>query len=104
MARSSPFRRYDSVYPIRLRLLMPENGLGDRTTIFREWFNGNVLPGGWREGASTVSPIGPVFVLYFRRIDDARAFLTAFPNETLADAVDHLGLDFTLGPSAWHKA
>lgn len=83
--RSSPQSRYDeAAYPIQVRTLVPETGYGTRIDDLFAWLPTNLDPDGYAGFPATrfhrhATGWG------FRTIEDARAFLGAFPDLVLAD-------------------
>ncbi len=93
MARhTSPNRkRIDDAYPVRLKIAIPSNGLGNQLSDIHAWLFLNL-----GEGQSALLPARGLYyeamAIYFRSLTDAQAFLTAFPSLELADGVEHAGL------------
>lgn len=85
--RSAPQAKTDdAAFPVRVRFVVPANGLGRVDGKLRDWLDGTLGRGefAWHGGGgNTVWPNS--FALYFRTPADAEACLTAFPELELAD-------------------
>jgi hypothetical protein len=82
--RSTPSaKRDDDAFPIRIKLKVPQDGLGKRLDEMMAWLRDN-LP---REAFAVHSARmigGDAVAIYFLAIDDATGFLGAFSDMTLA--------------------
>ncbi len=80
----------DGTFPVRIRIVVPDTGFGTRIDAMLEWLHR--LPDrtyAWHGGATGGSAwsVRHATNLYFRAIDDAQGFLTAFPDVELCDDV-----------------
>jgi hypothetical protein len=81
--RSTPRAKVDDwAFPIRLRVVVPELGFGQRIDVYHAWLRalGADQYAWWGNGT-----------LYFRALETAERFLAAFPELELADMVDRRG-------------
>ncbi|KAA9010165.1 hypothetical protein [Histidinibacterium aquaticum] len=77
-------QRDDLSFPIRVKVLVPPTGLGNRLGDAIRWCRENVGVGNFAEG--TAKSFGcDAMAFHFRRIEDGAAFLRAFPDFVLAD-------------------
>ncbi len=84
-------KRVDDAFPVRLKIKIPPNGLGNLSSTIQVWINENL----GTERCSVQSTRGiycQATAYYFRSLLDAQAFLSAFPNLELADGVETSGL------------
>lgn len=83
------FKRDDDAFPIRIKVAVPDQGLGQLANRYQQWLRDNLDPGyyAWQSSRS-IGMFATAF--YFTRIEDAVAFLAAFPETQLADATDKL--------------
>lgn len=80
-------RRVDDAFPIRVKIKIPPGGLGNVVSDIHRWINEHLGP----ERCQTYSTRGvycQATAFYFRSMEDAGAFLAAFPLLELADGVD----------------
>jgi len=80
---TSSAKRDDDAFPIRIKLAVPPNGLGKRLDEMQAWLKSK-LP---REAYAVHSARmvgGSAMAVHFLGIDDATAFLAAFPDVPLA--------------------
>ena len=89
---TSPLKkRVDDAYPVRVKIKIPPNGLGNVLSDIHVWLRDNLGPG----RAVNQSARGlycDATAYYFRDLQDAQAFLNAFPMLVLADGVEQAGL------------
>ena len=85
--RSPPQDKIDDrAFPIRVKFVVPPDGLwriGDR---LREWLARELASGDYAWHGGGRSACGDAAALYFRSIADAHRFVNAFPEFELADA------------------
>lgn len=82
-------RRIDDAYPIRVKVRVPPNGLGNLLGDIHVWIRDNMAPDRCKN--LPVRAIHQQATAYhFRTLEDAETFLEAFPMLDLADAVDFL--------------
>jgi hypothetical protein len=81
--RSTPRSKVDDwAFPIRLRVVVPELGFGQRIDVYLAWLRAlGADQYAWWAGGT----------LYFRSLQTAERFLKAFPELVLADMVDRRG-------------
>ena len=79
-------KRDDLAFPVRVKVRVPSNGLGSILDDMHGWLNENV---GATEHACHNQPgvACSTAAFYFRTIEDALAFVRAFPVAELADGV-----------------
>lgn len=80
-------QRVDAAYPIRVKVVVPPNGLGNLLSEIHAWIRDNMVPDRC-ENTSVTAIHYQATAYYFRTLDDAQAFLRAFPMLELADGVD----------------
>lgn len=82
--RSTPAaKRDDDAFPIRIKLAVPSEGLGKRLDEIYAWLRDNLPRDAYAvHSARTIG--GDAVAIYFLAIDDAAAFLCAFPSLSLA--------------------
>jgi hypothetical protein len=80
-------RRLDDAYPIRVKIRVPPNGLGNLLSDIHIWMQDQMAPD--RCQNLPVRAIHQQATAYhFRNLDDAQAFLAAFPMLQLADGLE----------------
>ena len=106
--RADPwYKEADRAYPIRVKFVVPDGGtsaLGMGTPL-QDWLQANLGPKMWNWGPAHSSACRQATAYYFRRIDDAQAFIAAFPQLQLADGVA-APIDTTPAerkPVQWHS-
>lgn len=82
--RSTPSaQRDDDAFPIRVKLAVPDDGLGKRLDEMYAWLRANLPPDFWAvHSARTIG--GSAMAVYFVGIEEAARFLDAFPDSPLA--------------------
>jgi hypothetical protein len=74
----------DTAFPVRLKLRVPELGFGNVLIEMLRWLREELGESNFaRHDTSTFDH--ETLAFYFRRLDDAAAFLSAFPKLELAD-------------------
>lgn len=93
----------EGAFPIRLRVAIGAQGLGSTSIEAHAWLDRSVGPSNyaWHGGGSVAGV--DCAALYFRTLDDAEAFMAAFPGLQLADGTAAPGynspaLPFGRGP------
>ena len=82
----SQFKIDDRAYPIRVKFVVPAGGMSALSIDTHGWLRDNLSSLDWAWG--TGQGIGyQVTVYYFRKLEDARRFVDAFPQLELADGV-----------------
>jgi hypothetical protein len=80
-------RRVDDAYPIRVKVRVTPNGLGNMIGEIQGWIRDHMAP----ERCKNL-PVRAIHqqatAYHFRNLQDAQAFLDAFPSLDLADGVD----------------
>lgn len=96
--RTAPQRDTDDLaFPIRVKVMVPPTGLGTELNRALVWLKENLPPGDYAQhGAGTLG--GDTVGFHFRRIEDAAAFLAAFPRLELADTTTSRGYRSPLFP------
>lgn len=88
MARHSirQAKRDDLAFPVRVKVRVPDTGLGKLLDRMAEWLNENV---GAFDHASHSAPgfACTTAAFYFRDVAAAQAFVSAFPEAELADGL-----------------
>ena len=88
--RADPwYKEADRAYPIRVKFAVPEKGASalGRGTPLHDWLQANLGPKMWNWAPAHSSGCRQATAYYFRRIEDAQAFIAAFPQLELADGV-----------------
>jgi hypothetical protein len=84
---TSPNRkRIDDAYPLRMKIVVPPNGLGNLISDITVWLRENMEADRCVQ-QSTTGVYCNATAFYFRSLDDAQAFLAAFPMLELADGI-----------------
>jgi hypothetical protein len=88
MCRRSPPQNAidDRAFPVRVKVLVPERGFENLLAIGR-WLETELGRGNYAQHAAAT--IADAAAWYFRTVDDARAFVAAFPSLVLADGTDY---------------
>ncbi|MEN7536646.1 hypothetical protein [Aurantiacibacter flavus] len=74
----------DLAFPVRIKVAIPRHGLGPLLDRMHQWLNLELEPGEFSSGSSP--GIGAsTAAFHFRALEQARQFLTAFPEAELAD-------------------
>ncbi|KAA9005934.1 hypothetical protein F3S47_15355 [Histidinibacterium aquaticum] len=77
-------QRDDLSFPIRIKIVVPHTGLGNRLDDVIRWCRENVGSGEFAQG--TAKSFGcDATAFYFRRIESGAAFIQACPEFDLAD-------------------
>lgn len=88
---TSPNRkRIDDAYPVRVKIRIPRNGLGNLFGEIHAWLM--ALGPGRAANQSTRGLYCDATAYYFRDLADAEPFLAAFPMLELADGVEQARL------------
>ncbi|AXI47874.1 hypothetical protein C1J03_18790 [Sulfitobacter sp. SK012] len=83
-------KRIDDAFPVRIKVKIPQGGLGNLIGEIHVWLRENL--GQCRAAnQSTRGLYCDATAYYFRDITDASAFLAAFPKLELADGVEQAG-------------
>jgi len=84
-------RRIDDAFPVRVKVVVPPGGLGNLLSEIHAWIKANLTHERCRN-----LPVRSVYcqatAYHFRTLEDAQAFLDAFPMLELADAVERANL------------
>lgn len=84
--RTSPqSKKDDDAFPVRVKFIVPRAGLGTLADISRAWLNMHLGPDSYAWHSATTLG-GDACAVYFREVDDARAFIASNPKLELADA------------------
>ena len=85
----SPFQEVDRAYPIRVKFVVPDRGMAalGLGSAVDDWLVANLGPKMWSWGPGQSSACRQASAYYFRRMEDARRFVAAFPQLELADGV-----------------
>jgi hypothetical protein len=84
--RSSPQSKKDDLaFPVRVKFVVPPDGLWRIGQELRDWLKRELPPGdhAWHSAQSLGTH---ATAIYFRRVSDALRFVEAFPQFELADA------------------
>lgn len=77
-------KRDELTFPVRLKIKVPDRGLGRLLDQMVEWLRENLAAGHYAcHSAPSVG--GSAAAFYFRDVDAALAFVQAFPEAVLAD-------------------
>lgn len=80
-------QRVDNAFPIRVKIKIPPNGLGNLLDDIHTWLQAHV--GDTRYSNQSVKGVYcHATAYYFRDLSDAQAFLDTFPMLDLADGLD----------------
>jgi hypothetical protein len=72
-------RRAEEQYPVRVRIAVPQEGLGRQLEIMHAWLDEICGVGGWATGPATTGSVGnDAIALYFENAAFARAFVIRF--------------------------
>ena len=82
--KSSQRTRDDLEFPIRLRVKMPRNASKGLTELIPFWLQAHLGRNGFAQ-RSMKTDAGPREMFYFRQLEAAQAFITAFPELELAN-------------------
>lgn len=90
MERRSPPQkgRDDSAFPVRVRALVPERGFENLLPAMHRWLDAEIGRGGYAVHGGGRALLTDTTAWYFRTVEDARAFVVAFPTLKLADGTD----------------
>ena len=80
-------KRIDDAFPIRIKIKIPANGLGNLVGEIHVWLHENLGTGRY-SNQSTTGVYCQATAYYFRTLQDAQTFLEAFPALELADGVE----------------
>lgn len=86
----------DAAFPIRVKFVVPPDGLGAVIDEMRQWLRSEIGTGQFATHAATgIGCSGVAF--YFRTLDEARRFREAFPQVALADGTASIAYTSPLG-------
>ncbi len=90
MCRRSPAQKAidDRAFPVRVKVLVPERGFETLHGDMDRWLEAEFGRGNYARHGATGS-LADAAAWYFLTVDDARAFVAAFPSLALADGTDH---------------
>jgi len=90
MCRRSPPQKAidDRAFPVRVKVLVPERGFENLLLAMGRWLEAELGRGNYAQHA-TATTVADAAAWYFRTVDDARAFVAAFPSLVLADGTDY---------------
>ena len=90
MCRRSPPQKAidDRAFPVRVKVLVPERGFENLLLSMDRWLEAELGRGNYAQHA-TATTLADAAAWYFRTVDDARAFVAAFPALVLADGTDY---------------
>lgn len=77
-------KRDELTFPVRLKIKVPDRGLGRLLDQMVEWLREN-LAAGYYACHSAPGVAGSTAAFYFRDVEAALAFVRAFPEAELAD-------------------
>ena len=83
--RSVTKARDGHAFPVRLRIKMPVQDVWSEESLISVWLRIRIGRGEYAQHVAE-TPLGDVMLLYFRRLEDALALTTVFPELELADA------------------
>ena len=99
--RTSPQNKTDdTAFPVRIKVIVPERGMGQDSTKHRSWLVQHLGPGNFANHAATTIA-GQATAYYFRDIQSAHDFLSAFPMLVLADATSGTAYRSPIQDGAW---
>lgn len=76
----------DAAFPVRLKFCVPPNGFGQILIEILRWLRREVGHGNFaHHDAETLVEEEETLAIHFRRLQDASAFMAAFPDLQLAD-------------------
>jgi hypothetical protein len=86
--RADPwYKAADRQYPIRVKFILPKEGLYKLDLDLHGWLQANLGPAMWQWGPTQSNVGGQTTAYYFRLLEDAQRFVAAFPQLALADGV-----------------
>jgi hypothetical protein len=85
---ASQFKIDDRAYPIRVKFVVPEGGMGSLSVRPDAWLKTNLDHMAWAWGPAHSTGCFQATAYYFRSLADAQRFVSAFPELELADGVD----------------
>lgn len=86
--RSTPQHKADDLaFPVRVKFVVPPDGLWRIDAQLRAWLDGELGRGRYAWHSAGLSRHRQATALYFRCVEDAQAFVGAFPDFELADEV-----------------
>jgi putative SOS response-associated peptidase YedK len=84
--RSTPQKSVDDTsFPVRIKVRIPERGMGTLAGDYLGWLNRNLGPSAYANHATSCIS-GSATAFYFTDLGDAHSFLEAFPMLVLADS------------------
>ena len=95
-------KRDDNAFPVRVKVAIPERGMGMLSDQYLGWLNNNLGAGDYADHSSTTTG-GSATAFYFRDLDNARAFLAAFPMLELADGTTSVSYSSPVHDGAWQS-
>ena len=86
--RSPPQKRIDDhAFPVRVKVLVPGRGFENLLPAMHRWLDAEIGRGSYAvHGAAATGADAAAW--YFRRVEDAQAFVAAFPMLELADGTE----------------
>lgn len=101
--RSTPQKKTDdNAFPIRVKVAIPERGMGMLTDAYYKWLNDNLGAGEFANHSNTTIG-GSATAFYFRDLDNAREFMSAFPMLELADGTTAVSYTSPIQGGAWQS-
>jgi hypothetical protein len=86
--RSTPQKRLDKrAFPVRVHVLVPGRGFENLLLDMRGWLDANIGRGSYTAHGAGVG-LAHATAWYFRAVEDAQAFVAAFPMLELADGTE----------------
>ncbi len=76
----------DRKFPVRIKIRVPQTGLGTMIVEMDVWLRRSFGPGGFGQGPASATGTDAT-AFHFMTIEDALAFLSAFPSIELAAGV-----------------
>jgi hypothetical protein len=88
--RSTPQRQKDdAAFPVRVKVIVPPGGFGRLHVAMLEWLDRGPGQGDYACHGAEITGAGyDATAFYFRDVETAQAFVSAFPNIVLADGTD----------------
>jgi hypothetical protein len=79
-------KRDELAFPVRVKIRVPDTGLGKTLDCMADWLRVNVLAADY--ACHSVPGLArSTAAFYFRNVETAQAFVSAFPDAGLADGV-----------------
>lgn len=84
--RTTPQAKADDLaFPVRVKIVVPEGGLGSAANAMHDWLKRELGPGRYAYHSAGIVAGQQASALYFRSTADAEDFRAAFPELELAD-------------------